>query len=294
MTSCCGGDHALAQMAARVVNASDYHLHCRERFDEVTKISTAPARNTPLPAVAAKLHDADRSRRPERQEWRQAGAPAQVDAGSRAGIAARLHLQPRQGLLLVVLALHAGLVALLLMQRNHQQLPIDVPAIEAQVMADAASKPEAAPLPQPAMERPHIDAITPDVQVMLPAPDAPTAAPATPAPVGISDAPATAAPEPPEPVTPPRFDAKYLKNPAPLYPAASRRSREEGTVLMRVRVSPQGAALEVLLEKTSGSQRLDDAAMVAVRQWRFVAAQRAGKPVEAWVLVPIEFALHHW
>jgi protein TonB len=61
---------------------------------------------------------------------------------------------------------------------------------------------------------------------------------------------------------------------------------------MRVRVSPEGTAEDVLIEHTCGSQRLDEAAREAVRHWRFVPAKRGKESVEAWVLVPLEFELH--
>jgi protein TonB len=51
--------------------------------------------------------------------------------------------------------------------------------------------------------------------------------------------------------------------------------------------------LEVLLERTSGSSHLDEAAMEAVRRWRFTPAMRGKEVVEAWVLVPVEFQLRH-
>ncbi|HEY0342151.1 MAG TPA: energy transducer TonB [Steroidobacteraceae bacterium] len=200
-----------------------------------------------------------------------------------------LHLRPRQSLFLVVLALHAGVLALVLMTRTREHLAISLPAIEAQVIADAPAHTESPPLPPLALERPHIDLITPEVPITESAPDAPTASPPSPP----AAAPATkGAPSPPEPVTPPRFDAAYLNNPAPAYPMASRRMHEKGMVLLRVRVSQQGTALDVLIERTSGSQHLDVAALEAVRHWRFVPAHRGTESVEAWVLVPLEFALH--
>lgn len=93
------------------------------------------------------------------------------------------------------------------------------------------------------------------------------------------------------PVTPPRFDAAYLKNPAPAYPNMSRRLREIGTVQLRVRVSAMGEPLEIQMAKSSGYGRLDDSALAAVKQWKFQPATRGGDAVEAWVLVPVEFSL---
>ena len=86
-----------------------------------------------------------------------------------------------------------------------------------------------------------------------------------------------------------RFDADYLHNPAPTYPSQSRRLKEEGTVLLLVRVSADGAPTEVEVRQSSGFERLDDAALQAVRQWRFVPAKRGSQNVAASVLVPIQF-----
>ena len=49
----------------------------------------------------------------------------------------------------------------------------------------------------------------------------------------------------PAPVSAARFDADYLHNPAPAYPAMSRRNGEEGRVQLSVRVSAQGRAEQV-------------------------------------------------
>ena len=91
--------------------------------------------------------------------------------------------------------------------------------------------------------------------------------------------------------TPARHDADYLRNPAPAYPAVSRRLRETGEVLLRVVVSPDGEALAVEIERGSGHARLDAAARRAVAGWRFVPARRADVPIQASVLVPIVFRL---
>ncbi len=114
------------------------------------------------------------------------------------------------------------------------------------------------------------------------------------APVLVAEAPK--APEKAEPVVeekiePPRFGVAYLNNPAPDYPALSRRQGEEGRVLMKVLVSADGAAEEVQIEKSSGSDRLDNAAVNAVKRWRFVPAKRNNQPLRAEVFVPINFSL---
>lgn len=103
--------------------------------------------------------------------------------------------------------------------------------------------------------------------------------------------PAPPAPAPAAPITPPNFVAAYLDNPTPEYPRLSRRMKESGTVLLRVRVSPEGRSAQVELNKSSGYERLDQAAVEAVRKWRFVPAKQGEQAVSAWVLVPINFQL---
>ncbi len=94
-----------------------------------------------------------------------------------------------------------------------------------------------------------------------------------------------------EPVSPPSFSANYLDNPAPAYPSASRRLREQGRVLLLVDVAADGLPRQVNLATSSGSRRLDEAALDAVRRWRFVPARKGTNPVAAQVLVPIIFGL---
>lgn len=129
----------------------------------------------------------------------------------------------------------------------------------------------AAPAPQPA---PMTDPDPAPAQDIAPAPD-----------TARTDAPA------PPSVSMPRFDAAYLNNPAPAYPSLSRRLGEEGRVLLRVFVDPDGRAREVHIQGASGHARLDRAAQEAVARWRFVPARRGEESVGAWVLVPVSFTL---
>ncbi|MBK6554288.1 MAG: energy transducer TonB [Rhodocyclaceae bacterium] len=104
-------------------------------------------------------------------------------------------------------------------------------------------------------------------------------------------APASAAPPAPVALVAARFDADYLSNPKPVYPVGSRRLGEEGTVVLRVKVSPGGAPMLVEIKHSCGFARLDEAARIAVAQWRFVPARRGDETVESWVSVPIVFSL---
>ncbi len=104
--------------------------------------------------------------------------------------------------------------------------------------------------------------------------------------------PAPAAQQGESAIVPARFDADYLHNPAPPYPALAKRMGEEGTVRLRVKVTPEGTAEAVELKASSGSPRLDQAAVDTVRRWRFVPARQGEKTISAWVVVPIRFHLN--
>jgi len=93
-------------------------------------------------------------------------------------------------------------------------------------------------------------------------------------------------------IEPPRFGAAYLNNPAPAYPSLSRRSGEQGRVLLKVLVSEKGLAESVQLNSSSGYEKLDQAAIEAVKKWSFIPAKRSNQPVSAYVLVPVKFSLN--
>ncbi|MCB1887445.1 MAG: energy transducer TonB [Rhodocyclaceae bacterium] len=136
-----------------------------------------------------------------------------------------------------------------------------------------------APVPQPALDIPQLD---------LPAPAPSDFAPTAPA----VAAPAPAAPPPPLPQRiEARYDADYLSNPRPSYPSLARRLGEQGTVLLRVLVTPGGEPAQVRLLRSAGSPRLDRAAIAAVEQWRFAPAREGDEAVASWVQVPIAFTL---
>lgn len=144
--------------------------------------------------------------------------------------------------------------------------------------------------PSPPPPLPVLSSQAADAPVMpAPPPEEPRPAPPP------QPAPPVAAPRPaPEPVLePPRFQAAYLSNPPPVYPLSARRRGIEGTVLVRAEVSAEGACLRADLKKSSGAEMLDQAALEAVRKWRFVPARRGAVAVVAWVEVPVTFKLEN-
>lgn len=84
---------------------------------------------------------------------------------------------------------------------------------------------------------------------------------------------------------------QYRTNPAPVYPESARRQRQEGVVWLAVEVSEQGDALAVKVGESSGHAALDEAAVAAVRNWKFEPARRGARPTAAKVEVPVRFQL---
>jgi protein TonB len=77
----------------------------------------------------------------------------------------------------------------------------------------------------------------------------------------------------------------------PAYPPTSRRLGEQGTVKLRVLVDEKGRPTNVVVGQSSGFARLDQAAMEAVRKWRFVAATNGATAITTWTQVAITFRL---
>jgi len=84
---------------------------------------------------------------------------------------------------------------------------------------------------------------------------------------------------------------KIAANRPPPYPADAFQRRLQGTVILEVRINHQGTVESLRVVESSGVDSLDQAALDAVADWRFDPAQRAGRPVEAVVNVPVRFSI---
>ena len=198
----------------------------------------------------------------------------------------------------LVILLHVMLAYAMLYVSVRNELIELPPSITARLLPMIEEKVEPAkplpppPKPVPQVRKPPVIRPQPVLAVASPAATSSfTVAPQPPAPPPQPVVAAPPAPPAPVAVVAARFDADYLHNPKPVYPALSRRMSEEGKVLLKVRVSAQGTALDVAVSKSSGFARLDAAATEAVTRWRFVPAKRGDEPVDSSVIVPITFAL---
>ena len=83
----------------------------------------------------------------------------------------------------------------------------------------------------------------------------------------------------------------YFQNPAPEYPELAKQMQQEGLVLLSVDVDRTGYPLKIEMIKSSGFPLLDQAALKAVRHWKFQPGSIGNVPIESTVNVPIRFRL---
>jgi len=90
----------------------------------------------------------------------------------------------------------------------------------------------------------------------------------------------------------PGVTLEYADAPPPAYPRDALRDGVQGVVMLQVLVDVDGRPLRVDIQRSSGDRRLDLAARKQVLQhWRFRAAMKDGRAVQAIGLVPIAFNL---
>lgn len=189
----------------------------------------------------------------------------------------------RAGLLLVVAALHVLIVYGLMVATGVVRQPAFVQPIEA-VFIPEATQPQEQPQIKikPDIEQPvAVDEPLPEAQfeeAVVPPTDIPVPASAS----AISGSQQQGAPA---------QDLKTANRVDPVYPPASRRAGEQGTVRLKVLVDTSGKASNVQVTQTSGFPRLDQAAMEAVRKWRFVAATDGTNKIQAYTQVAVTFKL---
>jgi protein TonB len=177
-------------------------------------------------------------------------------------------------------------------------VPIARPVVETVAMRLIDTQPLPRDLPEPPPPAtPHRVRPTP-VHVIPTTEQTPVSTPMPPTPVETSAT--DPADDHPGPTMPQDVDAPaggatqalaYATPLSPMYPPASLRAREQGTVLLRVLVDPSGVPQRVEIARSSGHTRLDTAARDSVSRARFRPVMRDGAAVSAWGIVPIAFRL---
>jgi protein TonB len=88
----------------------------------------------------------------------------------------------------------------------------------------------------------------------------------------------------PDCITPPHT----TYSPDPKYPDKARKAHEGGVVLVDLVVGTDGLARDVKIARTV-TPELDQAAMDAVKQWKFTPAAKDGHPVAVQIKVEVSF-----
>jgi protein TonB len=83
----------------------------------------------------------------------------------------------------------------------------------------------------------------------------------------------------------------YLRAPVLEYPSASRRFGEQGRVVLRVLIGPDGQAEKIELHEASAFQRLNEAAIDAAQRALYKPYTEDGVAQPAWALVALSFQL---
>jgi protein TonB len=185
----------------------------------------------------------------------------------------------RSGPLILVIAIHVLAIYALSVSMGIVEAPKLIQPSNVVFVPEAVEEQKAEPVdvPKPDIAEPEVTVPTPEVMPELPPVDTAPVAEAVPdqstAPIGSLQ------------------ELKARSRVEPVYPAASRRAGEEGSVLLRVFVDPSGRPQQVLVAQSSGHSRLDQAAVNAVKRWRFQPASAGGGPIGSWSRVTITFRL---
>ncbi len=216
-----------------------------------------------------------------------------------------------RGLLLTLaLSLHLW-AAIWMLQPAEPFIKAQPMIMEVSLVAAPSQQAAAAPVVQPKPVEPKKEPIKNPVkkkpvthkQIELPKPQAladellpaPSKAESAPTPVAASAAAKVASKTTADTAsfTEANFNANYGSNPKPKYPGIATSRGWEGTVRLLVRVSIEGYSEEVTVQRSSGYDVLDEAAIEAVEKWKFIPAKRGDTPVSSSVVVPINFVLNN-
>jgi periplasmic protein TonB len=192
-----------------------------------------------------------------------------------------LRRSSRGGFIAITIGLHLAAGVALWQAKYHEDAKSEPAAIEAALL-DTPAPSEDVPAqysPQPVnlvytFTAPEDVPIESDAITVDPMPAPPAASSGTSS--GSGSAPLVASVE-------------YVRAEPPVYPKESQRRHETGTVLLRVLVDASGRPAQVQIERSSGFERLDDAARTAVEKFVFRPYEVEGVAQPAQVLIPIGF-----
>ena len=190
----------------------------------------------------------------------------------------------RSGPMAAVIGIHVAIIYLLAVSMGVVEAPKFAQPSEVVFIPEQTSEPEPEPVVKPKIEdiAAPTEVAPPEIQFdEVIVPPAETPMPASNNAVAATEAPVGQASQ----------ELKTNTRIEPVYPPASRRANEEGTVRLKVLVDETGRPKDVQVAQSSGFTRLDQAAQQAVRRWRFQAATDGGRPITVWTQVAVSFKL---
>jgi periplasmic protein TonB len=195
----------------------------------------------------------------------------------------------------VILAAH-GAIVYAMADGFPDSSEILLPAIQAKIISQPRPLMRREAIPEPTMKRLRIEIPPPEIEVDLPAEQA-----ITDVAIGTFAMEKEAPPPPSGHASKPA--ARHLirarvgedfPNADAFYPPASIRREEQGLVSVQVCIGLDGRLIEApALAKTSGSARLDEAALKLARSGHYLAGSVDGTPVVDCLQLPIRFRLKH-
>lgn len=207
----------------------------------------------------------------------------------------------RRGLVVGVLAAHVAAGWGLLQIDSVRQAMQEVAPIMVDLIAPPPPPqplPPPPPPPKPVLKKPPPPPIVTSAPTPSPTPPVFVAPPPPPEPEVIPIEPPPAPPAPPPPPAPPAqprtisiTQVEYLTPPVLVYPAAAKRLQESGRVNVKVLVDEKGLPRQMLLLRSSGFPRLDEAALATVKATRFKPYTENGVAQPFWAVMPLVFEM---
>jgi protein TonB len=172
-----------------------------------------------------------------------------------------------------VVLLHLALIYMLVVGLSHKAIEVLPPPIETKILRDIPPPVPPPPPPPPPKFVPPPSTFVPPPEIVI---STPPPRPAAITPTTTTPPPVTAAVR-----TAPSVSAKHTCR-TPDYPPASERLGEEGAVQLSFLINPDGKVADSRVEKSSGFQRLDQAALAALSRCTFEPGTVNGVPQAVW------------
>lgn len=191
---------------------------------------------------------------------------------------------------LIAVGVQAMIIVVFATGLANRVINIVAPPIQTTIVQEVQKHDEPPPPPPPKMERPPVEVPPPDVSINVPVETSTTAI------TNVTTKHVVQAPPPPPPRkivrTAARLDIKHSPSTDDYYPPTSRRLNEQGTATVYTCFGPDGRASGTpKLQRSSGSSRLDEAAVKWASHARAEPATEDGKPTAGCVPFAVKFVL---